>query len=73
MVSKPGKAQKEKYTYEKHHFYLNKNAGKQVCSQCGLVGLRNAATDWCVEKGCNYKDHEAYEKTMVKLTKIFDF
>lgn len=61
------------YKYEKHHFYLDKNAGKQVCADCGLVALRNAASDWCVEHGCNYKDHVSYSKRMKQLTKQFDF
>ena len=62
-----------KYFYEKHHFYLDKNAGKHVCADCGLIGLRNEATQWCIDKGCNYKLHPSYTKTMKKLTKQFDF
>lgn len=73
MVKKVDKPKKDPYSYEKHHFYLNKNAGKQVCAQCGLVGLNNAATQWCIDKGCNHKDHDSYERTMEKLTKLFDF
>ncbi len=41
------KSEKEEYTYEKHHFYADKHAGKQVCAWCGLVALRNKASDWC--------------------------
>lgn len=67
------KSQKEEYRYERHHFYLSKSAGKQVCFQCGLVGLRNKASEWCLEKGCQYKLHPSYRSTMKKLTKKFDF
>lgn len=63
----------EEYKYEGHQFYLDKHCGKQVCAWCGLIGLRNKASDWCVEKGCNYKNHKSYESQMKKLTKIFDF
>lgn len=73
MVKKVDKGQKEEYHYERHHFYLDKHAGKQVCAWCGLVALRNPASDWCVEKGCNYKLHSSYQGTMKKLTKQFDF
>lgn len=67
------KANKEKYKYEGHQFYLDKHIGKQVCWQCGLIGLRNKATDWCVAKGCNYKDDPSYQKKMKELTKKFNF
>lgn len=63
----------EKYEYERHHFYLDKHAGKQVCANCGLVALRNKASEWCVEKGCQYKLHSSYQSSMTKLTKIFEF
>lgn len=63
----------EKYEYERHHFYLDKHAGKQVCANCGLVALRNKASEWCVEKGCQYKLHASYQSSMTKLTKTFEF
>lgn len=61
---------KEDYTYEKHSFYLDSNCGKQVCALCGLIGLRNKATDWCIEKGCNYKLHPSYSSAMLKHTRF---
>ena len=67
------KGEKETYTYEKHHFYPDKNAGKQVCAWCGLIALRNKASDWAVEKGCNYRLHTSYQSAMTKFTKQFDF
>lgn len=73
MVKKVDKAPKDEYTYERNHFYLDKHAGKQVCAWCGLVALRNPASDWAVEKGCNHKLHPSYYGTMKKLTKQFDF
>lgn len=72
-MKKVDKAQKEDYYYERHQFYLDKHAGKQVCAWCGLVALRNPASEWCVEKGCQYKLHASYAGTMKKLTKQFDF
>lgn len=65
------KADKEEYTYEKHHFYADKHAGKQVCAWCGLVALRNKASDWCVDKGCHYKLHPSYRSAMFKFTQFF--
>lgn len=61
--------QREDYSFEGHIWYLDKNAGKQVCAQCGLVLLRNPASAWCSEKGCNYKLHTSYERTIRNLTK----
>ncbi|ATS93451.1 hypothetical protein P1A145kb_p051 [Pectobacterium phage DU_PP_I] len=48
-------------------------AGKQVCAWCGLVALRNKASEWCVEKGCQYKLHTSYPATMKKLTRQFEW
>lgn len=61
---------KEKFKMEPHRFFLDHNAGKQVCAICGLVLLRNSATTWCVERGCNYKDHQSYKSAMKNLTKM---
>jgi hypothetical protein len=62
------KSQKERYKFEGHSWLSNKNFGKQVCYGCGLIALNTEATDWCIRKGCNYKDDPAYESTMVRLT-----
>lgn len=67
------KGKQEEFTYERHHFYLDKNAGKQVCAWCGLIALRNKASDWCVEKGCNYKLHPNYKSAIIRFTKKFEF
>lgn len=67
------KADKDPYKYESHKFYASSTCGKHVCWQCGLIALRNKATEWCIEKGCNYADHDSYKSTMTRLTKTFDF
>ena len=65
-MAKPSK--KEKYRFEGHVWLSNKNFGKQVCYGCGLIALNTDATDWCIRKGCNYKDDPGYEAAMTKLT-----
>ena len=65
------KNQEEKYVYTPHHWYLDRNAGKHVCAWCGLVALRNKASDWCVEKGCDYKLHPSYRSAILKHTRFF--
>lgn len=66
-------AKKEKYKYINHTWYFDKHAGKWVCAECGLVRLNNKATEWCVKKGCLYKDHDDYRSSMKRLTKQFNF
>ncbi len=73
MVKKVDKGNTEVYSYERHHFYLDSNAGKQVCANCGLIALRNKASEWCVEKGCLHKLHPSYSLTMKKLTRQFEW
>ncbi|AEK81976.1 hypothetical protein NDAWWUGD_CDS0071 [Salmonella phage SeKF_80] len=60
----------EKYRMEGHRWFLDSNAGKHVCAVCGLIRLRNRATDWCVERGCLYKLHPSYKSSMRNLTKM---
>lgn len=60
--------QKEEYKMENHRFLLNKLIGKPVCIHCGLVLLRNDATAWCVQKGCNNELHPQYTSSMKSLT-----
>ena len=31
--------------------------GRPICVNCGLIRLRNLLTDWCVSKGCDFRDH----------------
>ncbi|ATN93436.1 hypothetical protein [Pseudoalteromonas phage J2-1_QLiu-2017] len=62
-------SKKELYKMKGHSFVPMKGVGKQVCSSCGLLALNNAATNWCVDKGCNYENHKSYEGAMKRLTK----
>lgn len=57
------------YKMQGHSFTQMSHIGKQVCKNCGLVGLRNQATEWCIDKGCNYEDHPQYISSMKRLTK----
>lgn len=60
---------KQTYKMVGHQWIPLKGVGKMYCKGCGLVGLRNAPTQWCVDKGCNYQDHKQYSQTMKRLTK----
>ena len=64
-----GMSGKEPYKFRGHSFTPRKGLGKQVCNGCGLVALRNAATNWCIDKGCNYEDHGQCKSAMKRLTK----
>lgn len=64
-----GLSSKQPYKMQGHQWVFMKGVGKQVCKHCGLVMLRNKATDWCVEKGCNASDHTSYASAMKRLTK----
>ena len=57
------------YKYKGHSFVPMKGVGKQVCRVCGLVALKNAATQWCIDKGCNAEDHPQYKQAMKRLAK----
>lgn len=61
---------KEPYKMMAHSFKFNKRIGKQVCSTCGLVALRNAFTDWSVRMGCLSSDHPQYDSARSKLTAL---
>ncbi len=52
---------KEAYKMIGHSFKLSSRAGKSICSNCGLVSLRNDFTDWSVRMGCMSSDHPQYE------------
>jgi hypothetical protein len=45
--------------FEPHNFNRKLNHW-QYCSKCGLVALKNKLTEWCISKGCDYKDHPSY-------------
>jgi hypothetical protein len=60
---------KESYKLIPHSMVFNKRIGKQVCSNCGLVGLRNVFTDWSIRIGCLASEHSSYQN-MRKSTGI---
>lgn len=60
---------KDPYKMKGHQWSPMKGVGKNYCTCCGLLMLRNKATDWCVDKGCNYQDHPQYYSAMKRLTK----
>lgn len=60
---------KESYKYKGHTFKPMKDIGKQVCSCCGLMALRNEISQWCIKKGCNYSDNPHYKKTLKRMSK----
>ena len=62
--------QKQPYKMKGHSWVPLKGAGKNVCSCCGLMALRNKATDWAIAKGCHHTDHPQYENAMKRLTKM---
>ncbi|MES1987007.1 MAG: hypothetical protein V4440_03085 [Pseudomonadota bacterium] len=53
--------QKESYKLINHSFEFNKRAGKSICTNCGLLALRNEFTDWSIRVGCMASDHPQYE------------
>lgn len=57
-----------KYKLVGHQPIPLKGVGKMYCKSCGLVFLRNKATQWCVAKGCEYSKHSQYSKAMDRLS-----
>ena len=53
----------------KPHQFTTTHAGKSCCRCCGLLALNNRATDWCIQKGCNFTDHPEYKNAMKRLNK----
>lgn len=49
------------------HNFKKTIAGKQYCTGCGLVLLRNALTEWCVKRGCDYADDRGYQQALANL------
>lgn len=66
-MSSKNKSQKDEYTYEGHK-WNGKVGGKIYCTDCGLVNLNNNLSRWCVDKGCNFRDHPQLEKVVKKFT-----
>lgn len=57
------------YKFVGHSFKPLKGTGKQCCTGCGLMALRNRLTNWCVAKGCNSDSHPQYKSTLKRLTR----
>lgn len=57
----------EPYKMRGHSFTPLKGVGKSWCKNCGLVALRNPISDWCVDKGCEYKSHTQYQAALKRL------
>jgi hypothetical protein len=55
------------YRFESHSF-IGWIASYRYCSGCGLIYSHNQFTQWCVDKGCNYRDHPSYKSVMHKFT-----
>ena len=53
---------KPKYKYVEHTFD-RRAAGKAMCSGCGLIRLRNKATDIAVKRGCLFDLHPSVRKS----------
>lgn len=62
---------KEAYKKKGHSFTPLKGTGKSYCKSCGLVALNNPLTDWCIQMGCNYRDHTQYNNKVKRLTEMF--
>ena len=69
MIQWPGEKRAAGYTFEPHSFAPMKAGKKRTlpwlwCPRCGLMLLRNARTEWCRDKGCNYDEHPGYKQAM---------
>lgn len=51
-----------------HHPGRLKGVPWLVCRHCGLVYLRNALTQWCIDRGCDYSDDPGYRTAIRNLT-----
>ena len=64
-------ARRQPYAFEGHAWKTDrpfaKLTGRAICINCGLLRLRNALTDWCASKGCNYDDHPGYAAALRAL------
>ena len=64
----PGESGGGGYKMTPHSPSKSKTLPWQWCRRCGLLYLRNPATNWCIEKGCNYDDHPQYSQMIKRLT-----
>lgn len=58
------------FTHEPHRFVKHKRLQWPMCVRCGLVGLNNSFTRWCVDKGCNSTKHPSYAMARSRYTAL---
>ncbi len=66
------------YSFEPHSFgpvhpymgNVHRFTARMICARCGLLRLRNALTDWCVSKGCNFRDHPGFTDATRRLPAV---
>ena len=63
------KTKPEPYKMKGHSWSPLKNTGKQYCTCCVLVASNVKLTVWCINKGCNYQDHNQYKSVKKRLSK----
>ena len=59
----------QRYKFKAHSF-TKRVAGKQYCSNCGLVSLNNDFTRWAVRMGCYNEAHPGYKSQRKKASLI---
>lgn len=47
--------------------YRLKGVPYEICAGCGLVGLRNEISQWCMARGCDHTDSAAYPTALRRL------
>jgi len=57
----------EPYEMVTHRWFKLAGIGKQYCVGCGLVGLNNPLTKWCIRMGCDHGYHKDYVKKVATL------
>jgi hypothetical protein len=51
-----------------HQWRQRKGLSWPMCQVCGLLRLRNAATEWAVRMGCDNDEHPQYREMMRRLS-----
>ena len=58
-----GDTPKETCKYVAHGPWKNiKGVGRQCCTKCGLIRLKNSLTRWCIDKGCDHDLHPNFKQ-----------
>lgn len=48
------------YEYDPHKWIKCTAIGRDRCTKCGLLALRNKFTNWCIKMGCDNANHARY-------------